>query len=685
MYCDSNIEWYIRKKDFEYLNGLTPLKRFSEKFRLETEALELDVKENDAIIGWFRFDKSCSDRTVFPDEELTREETAVIHAPERFSSRIDVGTGHTLVDYESILKYGLVFYEKRIDEELKNHPGDEYLSAMKDTLSCVRGFTDRIARVITEKAAVGSEAEKQRLPAMKAMIEKVPYGPAETFREAVQSVWIIHFLLPLAENGWYSISLGKFDQYMYPYYRQSLMDGMTREEAKKILYNLYELLNSYADGACLLNVGPAYNALSELIIECQKEFSMPAPILGARVDKNTPDHIWESLIDEKLFSMGQPTFYGEQSCRNALAEKGVSAEEADGFSNNSCMGIGIPGKEFDSMWGCVFSVSSALEAAMNGGKTLYSDAVSVPGVKIPHTIDELFDNFTKCAEYLLGICVRAYEKGADVNEKRYPDPLVSILTEDCIKLHRDRIFGARYRNVTVECMGMINVSDGICAVDQLVFRQKKYTVNEMNDAVRNNFAGYEKLRKDIMTCSKFGENAEADSYAVRTAQILQRLIRSFNHDHLYYSPSLHTLDTNVGYGAGYGAGYDGRYAGAPFAKNAGASNEARRPDPTSVILSSSKLPQHQFFGGQPIDIHFGTDTVRNHKKEIRSLITVYLERGGLQFQVNSASAKLLRDAMENPANYPDLVVRIGGYSVSFHKLSKKSQLEFIERFEREEG
>ena len=154
------------------------------------------------------------------------------------------------------------------------------------------------------------ESKKSGLVFLKRMIEKVPYHPAEDFREAIQSIWIIHFLAPLAEDAWYSISLGKFDEYLYPYYKKSILNGMTRADAKKILRNLYELLNSYADGACLLNVGPRYNELSELIIECQKEFSMPMPILGARVDDHTPENVWDMLIDEKLFSMGQPTFYG---------------------------------------------------------------------------------------------------------------------------------------------------------------------------------------------------------------------------------------------------------------------------------------------------------------------------------------------------------------------------------------
>lgn len=331
----------------------------------------------------------------------------------------------------------------------------------------------------------------------------------------------------------------------------------------------------------------------------------------------------------------------------------------------------------------MLSVSSVLETAMNCGKMLNSEDILVPNITAPHNIDELFENFEKCAKHLLGICVRSYEMRAEISEKTLPDPFVSLLTQGCAEKHCDRISGSKYHNVTFECMGMINVSDGIYAIERLVFKDKKYTIDEINAAVKNNFSGLKELQNDIKGCSKFGENSDADEYAMRVAEILQKLIREFDHDNLYYSPSLHTLDSNVVYGAAYGAGYDGRYAGEPFAKNAGASNEVRKADPTSLILSSSKLPQCKFFGGQPIDVNFGIDMVRNYKKEIRTLIDIYLERGGLQFQVNSVSSKLLREAMENSEKYPDLVVRIGGYSIYFKNIPKESQKEFIERVEKE--
>ena len=517
MLCDYNIERHIRKNHYEILNRLTPLKRFVEKFRLETEELKFHIKETDKIIGWFYFDKKCNDEVVFTDEIQVSKETDIINAPIKFKSSTNVDRGHTLADYEGILKNGLVFYQKRIEDELQKYPQDEYLLSMKGTLSAVFHFLERIADTLEEKAANSNDMEKTRLRALKNMIEKVPYHPAETFCEAVQSVWIIHFLLPLAENAWYSISLGKFDEYMYPFYKRSLQDGMTKEDAKKVLHNFYELLNSYADGACLLNIGPAYNELSELIIECQKEFSMPAPILGVRIDEKVSEKIWNSLIDEKLFSMGQPTFYGEKSCTNALLEKGLTIEEAQHFSNNSCMGISIPGNEFNSMWGCVFQVSAVLETAMNCGKLLDSETILVPDITAAHNIEELFGNFEKCAKHLLEICVNSYEKRAEISEKTFPDPFLSLLTPGCIEKRCDRISGAKYHNVTFECMGMVNAADGIYAIDRLVFKDKKYTAEEINAAVKKNFVGFEKLRKDIGKCSKFGENSEADEYAVRVA------------------------------------------------------------------------------------------------------------------------------------------------------------------------
>ena len=628
--CDANLYRYVVYQNFDYLNSLSPIKRSSEIFKLETEALSMDLKKEDEFFGWMFFDDPNKYRDKWFSDCIVDEKTkSIIQEPANYGSKTTVDRGHTLVDYQYILQNGLSSYREKIESEMLKYPDDEYLTAMMDELVAIEKLVLRM------------------------------------------------------QHAYYSISLGKFDNYIYPFYQKSLSDGMTREEAKRILHNFYKLLNSYSDGACLLNVGPEYNELSELIIECQRDFSMPAPILGARISESTPDNIWNMLIDEKLFSRGQPTFYGENSCVAALVEKGVARDHALGFSNNSCMGIGLAGKEFNSMWGCVFSVSAVLEAALNHGKLLHMDYV-VPGIGKISSLQELYNAFEKSADHLLDICIKSYEAIADFSEKTDPDPFVSLLTEGCIEKRCDRISGAEYHNVTVECMGMINVSDGICAIDDLVFKNNKYCLEELSEAVKNDFVGYEEIRNDILKCNKYGQNSDADLYAIAVAEILQRVIRKKNHANRKYSPSLHTLTTNVNYGKNWGAGYDGRLAHEPFAKNAGPSDRVRKKEPTSLILSAAKLPQHKFFGGQPVDLNFSTEIIQNHKKEIAALISTYFQLGGLQLQVNSMTSELLKDAVNHPEKYNDLVVRIGGYSCYFNSLSEQIKREFIMRTEIEE-
>ncbi len=333
------VEQYIRSEYYDFLNPLPPVIRFPKMLRLMLDTLSPHIREEDEFLGWFEFSKPQSEQKSFSSSEIPLELEMLRQKEEAFGSRTKVDRGHTLVDYEKILKNGLIWYEERLNTELKLTPDDDYLLAMQDTVKAVREFLLRLTDYVDgEIKSCTDELRKNKLLQIKdSLITSVLY-PARNFRDAIQSIWLIHFLIPLAESSTSSISLGKFDQYVYPYYLSSVKNGMSRAEAKRILHQFYLLLNSHADGACLLNVGGEYNELSELIIECQKDFSLPAPILGARVTKSTPERIWNMLIDEKLFSRGQPTFYSEEACINALIEKGIAPEKAKLFSNSSCMG-----------------------------------------------------------------------------------------------------------------------------------------------------------------------------------------------------------------------------------------------------------------------------------------------------------------------------------------------------------
>lgn len=685
-YVDNAVSRFVRARFFDTLNALDPETRAAESLRLKLEALRIEVSRDDELVGRFFFDAPDSEPEFryYDGEEPTAEENTAISAPNPFGCNVKVDRAHTCLDYGRILSEGLNGYLARLSAALQSDPENRTLLAMRSAADAVSAFCRRLRQTVEDALFYCKERDRRHLILLREALSRVPFEPAVTLREALQSVWIIHFITPLAEDAWYSISLGRMDRWLLPYYRRHLQNGGKKSEAKTLLRAFYTLLNTYADGACLLNVGPDYNALSRLLIECQKEFAMPAPILGARIAKTTPAKIWDTLIDESLFAMGQPTFYSEEGCAAALEEKGLNAETAAGFSNNSCMGFGIAGAEVNSMWGCVFKVPAALDAAMRGGRVrIAGNDVFIPGIRKPASFEDLVAEFTKAASYLLSLCGKAYMAAASYSERTIPDPFTSLLTEGCIARGCDRISGAEYHNVTVECFGMQNVADALCAIDELVYRQYRFSLDEIAEACDRNFEGYTELRRELAACPKYGQNGPADAYIKRVAGILQGIIRSLSCGRFYFMPSLHTLDANVGAGAGWIATADGRLAGQPFAKNAGPMNNVRGADPTSLVLSAVQIPQTKFYGGQPIDVNFSLTAVRDHKDTIRSLISYYLKNGGLQFQVNALDAAVLRKAKADPEAYPDLVVRIGGYSTYFSSLSDASKNELIERVTRE--
>ena len=235
-------------------------------------------------------------------------------------------------------------------------------------------------------------------------------------------------------------------------------------------------------------------------------------------------------------------------------------------------------------------------------------------------------------------------------------------------------------------MALVNTANAIAAIDTLVFREKKDTLTEIVHAARANYAGCENLRADIKRCEKYGAGSRyADRLVLKLCEITSKICKTHSKDNVLFLPSLHTLDYNVKFGEKLYATLDARLAGEPVAKNAGPTNEARTSDPTSLIISAGSIHQELFSGGQPIDLYFDTWMLdsEDSRRKIATLIKTYFKLGGLQLQVNSIDVKLLEAAYEHPEGYPELVVRIGGYSLKFTELDKAAQREFIERFKKE--
>ena len=283
---------YIKSKYFETLSGMTPVEREAEIFRKTCEEIPISIKEGDLFCGRY----GCENEEAYQPqascgfewfESFTPEELSIKQAlDERYAIRLSFQRGHCLIDYGKIIRSGLKAYVVKVEEELKKEDNSaekrRLLLAMLAAVEGVRIYMCRFSRLAEQRYEETGDPIYLR---MKQTMDRVPYEPCRDFYEAICAVWTMHSLIPISDNSWASISLGRFDQYMLPFYREE----ENKEEVKKLLRNLFTYLNLYGDGACALNIGglsaegeDEINELSLLLIEVEKELCMSSPILAVR-------------------------------------------------------------------------------------------------------------------------------------------------------------------------------------------------------------------------------------------------------------------------------------------------------------------------------------------------------------------------------------------------------------------
>ena len=356
------------------------------------------------------------------------------------------------------------------------------------------------------------------------------------------------------------------------------------------------------------------------------------------------------------------------------------------------MNIAIAGADATHGWGCMVNTHLPLELALNGGKPLVGN-LDLPLKTEPkssyNNIDEIYDQYKLYLRELLGIAMEWQYRNTKRMAETYPNPFIAVLTDDCIKRGKDRWNGgAKYHNLVMEMLGFANTADAFTAIDQLVFKEGRYTLEDFVRAAQANYEGYDNLYHDLLRCDKYGMNIErADSNAVRVMDIASDLCDELRCENRRYLPSMHTLWLDVAWALKRNAFFDGRRSGEPVNKNAGPTTLARRAGPTALVLSACRLDQIRCSGGQALDVHIGVRNLDTPAKQdkIGAFIKTYFAMGGLQMQVNGLSTETLQKAYDTPEAYPDLMVRIGGHSRYFNEFSNDMKLKFIERFRVEEG
>ena len=460
--------------------------------------------------------------------------------------KLNSGDAHLAVDYQEVLKKGLIGYEKRV-LELKdnldlciseNIDKYQFYKAVLVVIDAVKTYANRFSALAKELANKHTGKRKEELLKISQICQKVPYYPAKTFQEALQSTWFIQLILQIESNG-HSLSYGRFDQYIYPYYQHDIDNGLiTEDEAVELLTNLWiktmtinkvrsqahtfssagsPMYQNVTIGGQTPDKKDATNKLSYLVLKSVAQTRLPQPNLTVRYHRNMPKEFLDEAIEVMKLGTGMPAFNSDEVIIPSFIEKGVKEEDAYNYSAIGCVETAVPGK-----WGyrCTgmsyMNFPRILLIAMNDGIDPTSNKRFVEGCghfKEMKSFDELMNAINMTIRKLTRMSV-IVENAIDLAlERDVPDILCSALVQDCIGRGKTlKEGGAIYDFISGLQVGIANMADSLAAIKKLVFEEKKITPEQLYNALEDNFTSEENQKIQQMLINDAPKYGNDDDY-----------------------------------------------------------------------------------------------------------------------------------------------------------------------------
>lgn len=643
--------------------------------------------------------------------------------------KLNSGDAHLAADYETLLKTGLKGYEERtrklkgqldlcVPENIDKY---QFYKAVLIVIDAVKTFAKRFSDLAKEKAENAEGKRKEELLEISRICLRVPYEPAETFKEALQSTWFIQLILQIESNG-HSLSYGRFDQYMYPYYKHDIDNKLiTEDEALELLTNLWiktltinkvrsqshtfssagsPMYQNVTIGGQTTDKKDAVNELSYLILKSVAQTRLPQPNLTVRYHKNLDKKFMDECIEVMKLGTGMPAFNNDEVIIPSFIEKGVKEEDAYNYSAIGCVETAVPGK-----WGyrCTgmsyMNFPRILLIAMNNGIDLTSGKRFVEECgyfKDMTSFEQLKDAWDKVVRKLTRMSV-IVENSIDLAlERDVPDVLCSALTEDCIGRGKTiKEGGAVYDFISGLQVGIANMADSLAAIKKLVFEEKKITPEQLWNAIIDDFTSEEsqKIQQMLINESpKYGNDDDyVDNLVVEAYDSYIDEMKKYPNTRYGRGPiggiryaGTSSISANVGQGYGTMATPDGRKARTPLAEGCSPAHSMDKNGPTAVFKTVSKLPTHEITGGVLLNQKVTPQmlSTEENKMKLEMMIRTFFNRlEGYHVQYNVVSRDTLIDAQLHPEKHRDLIVRVAGYSAFFNVLSKATQDDIIERTE----
>lgn len=633
----------------------------------------------------------------FINGQMTDEVKAAVGTQIFSVNQTDKGQGHIIIDYPRLLNNGLGALVAEMRERCARDAQNTFYAAALILLEASQRHILRYATLAEELAQSSDASRREELLAMADISRHNAQHKPQTFWQACQLFWYMNVILQYESNA-SSLSIGRFDQYMLPFYQASLTQGDDPAFLKELLESLWVKCNDvvllrstssaryfagFPTGYTALLGGltesgrSAVNVLSFLCLDAYQSVQLPQPNLGVRVNELIDRPFLLKTAETIRLGTGIPQIFNDEVIVPAFLNRGVSLEDARDYAVVGCVELSIPGKTYGLHDIAMFNLLKVMEIAMqenegNSGLT-YEGLIEHIRGRINHYIALMVEGSNIC----------------DIGHRDWaPVPLLSSFISDCLETGKDITDGgARYNFSGVQGIGIANLSDSLHALKGLVFEQQRLSFDELLAVLKANFATPEgeKVRARLINrFEKYGN--DIDDVDNISAELLRHYCKEVekyrNPRGGIFTPGSYTVSAHVPLGAVVGATPDGRLAGEQLAD--GGLSPMLGQDmqgPTAVLKSVSKLDNYLLSNGTLLNVKFTPATLEGDAglQKLADFLRAFTQLKLQHIQFNVVNAETLREAQRRPQDFAGLVVRVAGYSAFFVELSKEIQDDIIRR------
>ncbi|WP_067559095.1 glycyl radical protein [Faecalibaculum rodentium] len=623
----------------------------------------------------------------------------------------DHAQGHICPDTKLWLELGPAGLAEKARQAKEQHPDNpEFYDAVILVMEGARTFMRRYARLL-EKTAAENEAYRDDLLDLADICEALADRGAQTFHEAVQSLWFLFTILHMESNA-SSFSPGRMDQYLWPYYEKDIREGrLTEQKALEILEALWLKFNqivylrnqhsakyfagfpigfNIAIGGVDEEGNDTYNDLSLLLLKAQYDLGLPQPNLSVRLNRNTSRELLQDAIQVVAKGSGMPQFFNDEAIIHTMVQDlGIEEKDARDYAIVGCVELTTHGNNLGWSDAAMFNLNKALELAMNHGKCLLTGEQIGPdfgGIEEFETFEELEEAFRKTIDHFIDEMMKAEVVVEKAHQDCLPTAFLSAVIDDCLDKGLDvTAGGAKYNLSGIQMIQVANLADSLAAIKELVYDEKRISREELKQALAENFEGHEITQTMLLKrAPKYGNDIQwVDDLGAKWAGYFRERMKDYtNYRGGPYHTGMYTVSAHVPMGENVGASADGRKAKEPLADGGMSPVYGRdMTGPTAVLKSVSRMDDSFTTNGGLLNMKFLPEFFRTQtgRDKFEHFLRAFVDLEIPHIQFNVVNREDLIDAQIHPERHQSLTVRVAGYTAYFTELAGKLQDEIIER------